>query len=194
MATPLQHTASAEHAIARVKYSHDAMIDLILQNPGVHQNKLAEHFGYSAAWVSRVVNSSAFQARLAERKTEVVDPTIIMNLEEKFEILAHQSLDILTEKLATVKNPDLAMKALDLSAKALGFGARQQNVNLQQNFVVAMPSKVPDAHAWAERHTGIRAIPDPRGVVEEAVVLTPGTPSENPESSSPDLARLLDGV
>lgn len=197
MATPLNHTASAENAIARVKYSHDAMIDLILANPGVTQNALAAHFGYSVPWVSRVVNSSAFQARLAERKTELVDPTIVMNLEEKLEIMAHQSIDILTEKLATVKNPDMAFKALELSTKALGFGARQANVNLQQNFVVAMPAKVPDAASWAEKHAGSQAgfsISMTPGVVEDATVIDPGTPEKNPESLSPDLERLLDGA
>lgn len=148
---PLEGTASAANAIARVKYSHDAMIDVIIANPAVHQNQIAAHFGYTPAWVSRIVNSDAFQARLADRKGELIDPTIMLTLEEKIRGLADMSLGIVMDKLAATRNPDTALKALELSTRALGFGAKQSNVTLQQNFVVAMPAKVVDAQEWAAR-------------------------------------------
>lgn len=194
MATPLQGTVSAANAIERVKYSHDGMIDLILGKPGITQNELAAHFGYTAAWVSRVVNSSAFQARLAERKTEVVDPTIVMALEEKFEAAAHLSLDVLQEKLSVSRNPDLALKVGELASKALGFGARQANVNVQQNFIVPMPQKAASEADWAERHGNLRA-GIPRGeAVEDARVLSEGSAAEKSGQLSPDLNRLMEGV
>lgn len=190
MATPLQATASAANAIDRVKYSHDGMIDLILAKPGVSQNELAAHFGYTAAWVSRVVNSSAFQSRLAERKSEIVDPTIVMALEEKFEAAAHLSLDVLQEKLATTRNPDLALKVGDLATKALGFGARHASVNVQQNFIVPMPEKAKSESEWATKHGNLRA--GPPGVVEDAKLIDPGTPQNFPEKVTPRLAQLLE--
>lgn len=150
---PLRGTASAALSIARVKYSHDAMIDLLIANPAISQGELAQQFGYTQAWVSRVVNSDAFLARLAERKNDLVDPTIALTLDEKFRALANQSLDVIMEKLTVTKNPDTAMKALELSSKALGYGARQQNLNVQQNFVVAMPQKVASPEAWAAGHS-----------------------------------------
>ena len=133
---PLVGTASSANALARVRYSHDAMIDCLIENPGISQTELAALFGYTGAWISRVVNSDAFLARLAERKCDLVDPAIALTLDEKFRSLASQSLDIIQEKLSLTKNMDSAMKALELSAKALGYGARQQNLNVQQNFVV----------------------------------------------------------
>ena len=152
---PLLGTASAASAIARVKYSHDAMIDHMLENPSISQTQLAAMFGYTGPWVSRVMNSDAFLARLAERKSDLVDPSIALTLDEKFRSLASQSLDIIQEKLHSTRNPDTALKALELSTKALGYGARQQNLNVQQNFVVAMPTQMATPEAWAEQHKHI---------------------------------------
>lgn len=151
MSSPLVGTASAAMAIERVRYTHDSMIDMLIANPAISQNDLAKHYGYSVAWISRVVNSDAFNARLAERKDEVVDPTLRMSLDEKLKALANQSLEIVMDKLSKTQNPDTAIKALELSTRALGYGAKQQNVAIQQNFVVALPSKIESATEWAER-------------------------------------------
>lgn len=152
---PLIGTESAANAIVRVKYSHDAMIDEMLVNPGISQGELASKFGYTQVWVSRVVNSDAFLARLAQRKGDIVDPSLALTLEEKFRAMASLSLDVVMDKLAVTKNPDTALKALEISSKALGYGARQQNLNVQQNFVVAMPTKVQSPEDWAAMHQHI---------------------------------------
>jgi len=152
---PLQGTTSAANAVARVNYSHDAMIDLIIANPAISQNELAKHFGYSAAWVSRVRNSDAFLARLAERKGDIVDPSIIATVEEKIRAVADRAWDTVLTKLDMgTATFDQALTAADKASKALGYGARQQNVNVQQNFVVALPQKAATADAWANRYAG----------------------------------------
>lgn len=169
MSTPLAGTESAAGAIARVKYSHDAMIDLLIANPAISQGQIASAFGYTQAWVSRVMNSDAFNVRLAERKGELVDPTIAATIEEKFKALASKSLDVVLEKLTVTQNPDTALKALEITSKALGYGARQQNVAVQQNFVVALPPKAQSAEDWASAH-------GPRGVVLEALPVDSAVP------------------
>lgn len=166
MATPLLGTESAASAIARVKYSHDAMIDILLQNPKISQNELAQLFGYTVPWVSRIMCSDAFQARVAERKTELVDPTIRLTLEERFTALATKSLDIVMDKLCATNNVDLAMKAMELSTKALGLGARSANVNVQNSFVVALPGKAATAEGWAAAHGPQK--PEPVTIDQEA--------------------------
>lgn len=166
MSAPLLGTESAATAIARVRYSHDAMIDILIANPAISQNEIAKVFGYTQPWVSRIMCSDAFQARLAERKTELVDPTIRMTLEEKFTSLATQSLDIVMDKLCATKSVDLAMKAMELSTKALGLGARSANVNVQNSFVVALPGKAATAESWAQAH-GPQA-PQPITIDQEA--------------------------
>ena len=112
-------------AIAKVSYSHEAMIDLILSNPGIKQIDLAAHFGYSAPWVSRIIASDAFQAQMASRREEIVDPAIKATLEERFRALVIQSLFILEEKLnkPAAQVPDqVALRCVELGAKALGVG------------------------------------------------------------------------
>lgn len=150
MATPLEGTASAANAIQRVSYSHDAMIDLIIAAPGAKQGDIAKHFGYTEAWVSRIMNSDAFQARLAERKTELVDPVLVASIDEKLRALASKSLDVVMDKLTLTPTLDAGLKALEITTKALGYGARQSNLNVQQNFVVALPPKATSAAEWIE--------------------------------------------
>ena len=149
---PLMGTASAALAIDRVKYTHDAMIDLIISTPGIKQNDLAKHFGYTVPWVSRIVNSDAFQARLAVRKADLIDPSLVLSIDERLKAVANRSLDIVLEKLEATQSLDAAMKMVDVTTKALGYGARAQNVNVQTNFVVAMPQKSLDASSWANEH------------------------------------------
>lgn len=152
---PLQGTASAANAVARVSYTHDAMIDLIITNPDISQNELAAHFGYSVGWVSRVRNSDAFLARLAERKCDLVDPSIAATVEEKIRAVADRAWGTVLEKIDKgVVTFDQALNAAEKAGKALGYGARQQNVNVQQNFVVALPVKAPSADAWVNRYAG----------------------------------------
>lgn len=152
MAEPLMGTESAAGAIQRVKYTHDALIDMIIANPAVSQGQLAMAFGYTQGWLSRVMNSDAFQARLAARKMEVVDPQLVLSIDEKLRALASKSLDVVLDKLSVTQNPDTALKALEITSKALGYGARQQNLNVQQNFVVALPPKSASAAEWVQAH------------------------------------------
>lgn len=118
-------------AIAKLNYSHEAMIDLIIQAPGISQNELAAHFGYTPAWICQIIASDAFQAQLANRREQLIDPAIRLTIEERFRALVTRSLDILQEKLAMPAHqiPDnLALRTVELSAKALGFGAKPDPV------------------------------------------------------------------
>lgn len=113
--------------VQKINYSHDGMIDLILLDPGITQNEIARRLRYSVSWVSQVMCSDAFQARLAERSKEVVDPVLRASIEDQFKGLVARSLDVLRVKLAREPGdiPDnLALRTLELSSRALGYGAR----------------------------------------------------------------------
>ena len=140
---PLASTKSGANALARVRYTHDGMIDYIIQNPGISGRELSLLSGYTQAWVSRVICSDAFQARLAARKDEMVTPGIAATIEERLKGMAMQSMDLLVEKLGAVDDDgestaDTAtvIKAIELSTKSLGYGARQTNVAIQNNLTV----------------------------------------------------------
>ena len=131
-------------AIAKISYSHDAMIALIIANPAISQNELAQRFGYTASWISQIISSDAFQSRLAERTKDLVDPIVVKNVEDRFKGLVLRSLEVLSEKLNKPSEciPDnLALRALELSSRALGYGARDvtppvppvtMNIHLEQ--------------------------------------------------------------
>lgn len=139
--------------LQKVSYSHEAMIDILIHEPTITQNELAKRFGYSVSWISIVMGSDAFQAALAKRRDDLLNPEIIASLEERFRGLATQSLQVIAEKLEKTSNTDLAIKALEISSKALGFGARTAPTTATtNNFVVALPAKIASASDWAEAH------------------------------------------
>lgn len=144
---------SQHHArIKKVRYSHEAMIDMILAKPEISQGQLATQFGVTQAWISRIYGSDAFQAVLAKRRAELIDPILIATMEDKFRGVADQSLEILAQKLEATQSADLALKTLGLASTALGFGAREKGPAVQNNFVVQLPPKAVSAEDWANRH------------------------------------------
>lgn len=114
-------------AIQKIAYNHQAMIDMILANPAISQNALADHFGLTPSWVSQVMVSDAFQAELAKRREEIIDPTLRATVEQNFKALVSRSLDILQQKLnkPAAEIPDqLALRALEIGSRAAGYGVR----------------------------------------------------------------------
>lgn len=140
--------------IVKVKYSHDAMIDQIIQNPQVSQNQLAAMFGYTVGWVSQVVNSDAFRERLAARKEEVVDPVLRMSLEERIRGAVDLSLQVIMQKLSDGGgNINAAIRVLEHGSRALGYGAQQKQPQVTvQNYVAIVPPKSLDGASWVESH------------------------------------------
>lgn len=137
--------------LQRVHYTHEAMIDVIIAEPTITQNELAKKFGKSVSWISVIMGSDSFQAALAKRRDDVTNPFLIATVEERLRGLADQSLQIIADKLEKTQNADLALKALDLSTKALGFGARNTNQGaVQNNFVIQLPTKAADSAEWAK--------------------------------------------
>ena len=86
--------------------------------------------------LAKILASDAFQAKLAERSEELVDPAIRATVEEQFKGLVLRSLDILREKLnkpAAAIPDNLAIRSLELASWALGYGAREPTVAVQVN-------------------------------------------------------------
>lgn len=124
------------------------MADLLIANPAISQNAIAAHFGYTPGWVSQVINSDAFQAYLETRREELVNPVIMASVEEKLMALAKKSIDVLQEKLALEPKADTALKSLEVSTRALGYGAKDRGADVNVQFVVALPPKAQNADTW----------------------------------------------
>lgn len=144
--------------IIATRYTHEAMIDVVIAQPGIKQNELAKMFDRSVPWISRIIGSDAFQAALAKRREEITDPFLIATVEERMKGLALQSLDIISEKLDLSKNADLALKALDISAKSLGFGARATGPGQHNSFTIVLPPKAANSEEWVQSHSPMKQI------------------------------------
>lgn len=115
--------AVATNLQRRLRYTHEAMIDQIIACPGITQNQLASLFGYSAAWVSTIMASDSFQAKLSERRTELIDPQLSLTIKDRLNGIATESLRILAEKLsAPVVTDNLAIRAAEMATRSLGLG------------------------------------------------------------------------
>lgn len=146
-----------DQRIKKTNYTHDAMIDVILAEPTISQKELAQRFDRSQVWISTIIGSDSFQAALAKRREDLTDPFLVATIEERFRGLADQSLQVIAESLEKTRNADLALKALDISAKALGFGARapaSAQGAVQNNFVIQLPPKMANSDEWAKAHSG----------------------------------------
>lgn len=140
------------YQIQKVSYSHDGMIDLIVADPTISQNAIAAHFGYTPGWVSQVFNSDAFKERLAARKDELIDPVIRASIEEKLQALADKSIQVLLEKLHTTQNPSVAIRALDVSSRALGYGAKSGTSVQVNNFIAHVPPRAVSVDDWRNNY------------------------------------------
>lgn len=126
--------------IAKVRYTHEDMIAQLIANPLISQNELADRYGYSPAWISRIMTSDSFQARLHEESAKYIDPVIRASVQERFKALVSRSLEIIEEKLnkpSDAISEQFALRTFELGARAAGYGARiesqpapQQNVHI----------------------------------------------------------------
>lgn len=107
--------AQSGNGVKRLNYTHDAMIDLIIAEPTVTPTELAQLFGYSAAWVSRILGSDSFQARLAERKAQLIDPVVAHSLNERLRGVTIQAVEIIKEKLESEESAAYAIEALGIA-------------------------------------------------------------------------------
>lgn len=133
---------TTERPVKALRWTHELAIDLILENPEWSQGDLARHFGYSDAWVSRVISSDAFQSKLAERRDEIINPEIKASIEERFRHLAEQSIARLHQKLENPNASDnLVLRSVEIAAKALGLGARQAAPAMSMQIAIVVPPK-----------------------------------------------------
>jgi hypothetical protein len=166
---------------AKVRYSHDAMARLLLENPWMHQNDLAAYFGRSPGWISTIITCDAFQAHYASLQAEMLDPELQLTLRERFKALTEQSLRVLQEKLskpADQVSEQLALRAADLGAKSLGLGGNAP--------APAAPNPAEYLPALAERllrlQGGARQGVSDAKLVYEAADLRSAVPQQNPDA------------
>lgn len=113
----------ADATAIALPYSHEAMVDLIVRNPGWTHKKYAAHWGKGTAWFSSVLASDSFQLELDKRRHEILDPSITATMEERFRALTVRGLEVLQDKLDSKEVSDnIVLRATEIGVKALGMG------------------------------------------------------------------------
>jgi hypothetical protein len=116
-------------SIAKLRYSHKAMVDMLIAEPWIKQGELARRFGMTQSWISTIINSDAFQVQLAERADQIIDPALRLSVQENFRGLMMRSMEILKEKLdkpAASVPDDLALRTFSAASRAAGYGAKTE--------------------------------------------------------------------
>lgn len=174
--------------------AHMIIIDQLLMDPAITTTKLASVTGYSRNWLHRVMESDAFQAKLAERQKALCDPIVMSTIKDRMQGLTSRALEILEERLDSDKvSLDNALSVLGMSTKALGLGVQKAAVGNVANFIVHVPAQMPSSVQWAQQHGG--TIPGAGATVAEPLDITPGAPAslaEHPTSAVPPVIPLTE--
>lgn len=127
------------------RYSHAAMVQLMIDHPEYTHGQLAMAFGRPPSWMSTVLASEQFQSVLDTRRHEVADPSLTATMEERFRALALRATTVLQEKLNSPGVNDLVvLKAAEIGVKALGLGQRPVDPP-------ALPAPVNSSQSAAEK-------------------------------------------
>jgi hypothetical protein len=141
--------------IQKVRWNHDALISAMIANPDMSQGSLAAVFGYSEAWLSIIINSDAFQEKLTERRDEIINPILRASVEDRFRAVANKASEVVLESLMASPSPKLALQAMEITARALGYGARSSGMEFNVNVtpVAVVPAKEISSHEWILSHS-----------------------------------------
>lgn len=110
--------------LKNISVRHDQIMDWLIANPTQPLSACAAHFQLTQPWLSTIIHSDLFQAKLTERKDEVFGEVCI-SVKDRITALAHDSLRRLQERVNVEDNVPVLVDASDLALKALGFGPRQ---------------------------------------------------------------------
>lgn len=119
----------------------------LLAHPNKSMRQCADEFGYTQSWVSTIVHSNLFQARLKE-KQDAMFGMLATGLTEKLQAGADIGVEKLVEKLETSEDPRFILSTTTLFLDKLGFGSATRvagagqvnNGPVQNNFYVASPA------------------------------------------------------
>ena len=126
-----------DEPIARLTHAHDAILDWLLMNPTATLTQMGQALGYSAPWLSLVINSDLFQAKYNERR-QGIESAIASDIPAKMRVLAQMGLEKLAGKMALSQDPEFILETTDKMLHRLGYAPTKgpttvQQTNVQQN-------------------------------------------------------------
>ena len=106
--------------IGAISYSHEALINWLLVNPDRPLRDASLYFGYTQAWLSTIIHSDLFQAKLHLRQTAVF-ASVAASIPAKLGAAVNIALSSLTEKLETTQDAKFLLDASDKLLHRMGY-------------------------------------------------------------------------
>lgn len=112
--------------LRRLKPKHEAIMDWILTNPERPLRDAAEAFGVSQNWISFLVNSDLFSARLRERRAQI-EGLIGHTIVDRLKVVAHMGLGSMIDRMERgVASERMIVDATRMALQSLGYTTPQQ--------------------------------------------------------------------
>ena len=148
-----------------ITHVHEAMIAFIVAFPQSGLREIAEHFGYSQGWVSRLMNSDLFKSRLREAQEETYAQAV-GSLTEKLQAAADVGVEKLTRMLEKSEDPKFVKETTADVLTRLGFGAPKSPAAVQVNGQGSQVVVVADAQSLARAREVMRNVGQSGNVVQ----------------------------
>lgn len=158
--------------IANISPTHEAIMNWLLQNPGVPLRQCADHFGYTQSWLSTVIHSDIFQAKLRERQ-DAVFVRVADDIPAKLRSLADVTIEKLTAQIERTEDPEFLLDTADKVLHRMGYAPSSARnggnvtVNQQNNFTVNAADL---AQARQLMGNAPAVLPAPQGAAETALI------------------------
>ena len=172
---PRYTPAMAESAqIDKISVWHDSLLSFLIANPRMKRADVARHFKVSASWLSTVVHSDVFQAKLTERQDEYFG-SVTAPIREKLENLAVMSIDRLEDKVEFENDIAEIREVAKMALANLGYGAPKLPgpavLNQTNNYLSVSREVLEEARArifsrngGTTLEQGPEALPAPEGI------------------------------
>lgn len=135
--------------LVKIKHIHERIIELMLSSSHkMTYAQIAQVTGYTEQGISFIMNSDAFRVRMAERRSELIDPLVAKNFDEVLSELGDLAA---REMMARIQRKQVTNKELidtiNASSKAAAYGGGAQTPASQ--VVVFVPARAKTAQEWA---------------------------------------------
>jgi hypothetical protein len=201
---------------AKLSHTHEDIARWLLENPTRPLKECAAYFQYSQPWLSCIIHSDAFQAKLRKMQ-EGADAVTLLDVPARLRGVAAAALDGLAEQVEHALKPsegngvvhrDFLLSTAELTLKSLGYGGQAKTpppapgMMFQQNnmYLTPVPPEVL-SRAREKMLTPVEATPalpetsqlpasgdgDLRPVQRHSSAVSTPTRSEGPETSGIDL-------
>lgn len=109
--------------IVKISPLHEAMVNLVIYEPRLNHGEIAERLGVRREWVGVCLASKVFKERLNERMSDLVDPTLLASISERFEGMLLRLIELINKELGKEDVPiKTTLRAFELVLRASGYG------------------------------------------------------------------------